>query len=675
MVQEDRPASTERFILGDGTLACVVEWYRAPGHDAYGLLLAVPGRMARREGTLLWHPEHALRRTMLTIVIDGARHAPGQDSTEVFREDDRVVIRWRAGDAVVEERLRVIVQVLQREVTVLGATGDVRVEAALYGNPLLFDEFSSDGHLEARGLTSIALLGGQPFERFVSATAITQPDGARTWRFEYVSPCGHDALKALRDRHDADRIDGPLSAHDPFVVGPDASRAFPLDAAAGTSPLSRLLAISRSSIRAAVSHDGRFNASLFQYEFEWGLDAAMVASAAALGGDVGLAREILTNLLTRLSNDDGMVAEAGRFRGGELSELNGNGAALDAVWRYWLVTRDDGLVRRHWERIVAIAEYPLRDEFAHESGLLRTRRDFWERFPWQGVGDGFELGHQVFCAVGLDAAASLAAIVGDEASAARWRGAAATIRTAMLSHPTLSLIDGGRFIRRRLVDGRIEDSLIADPTWRRDEYAPYLPPTYDTSPRACEPDVTEVLPILYGLVDPRSEIARATLDAVATLWTPVGGYSRYNVASEPDSPGPWPFASAMVAGAELAAGLDDRAQRTIDWLVEAAGAGGSWLEYYGERESPPLPPVGIIVWGWAQFILLAIESMAGVRIDRDHVRINPRMSGIAHVLRIGERSVRLVIEGLVEASLDGESCSHEVILPLSLSRDHDVHYH
>jgi GH15 family glucan-1,4-alpha-glucosidase len=287
------------------------------------------------------------------------------------------------------------------------------------------------------------------------------------------------------------------------------------------------------------------------------------------------------------------------------------------------------------------------------------------------------MGHQVFCIVGLAAAAELARVVGDTAHADRWTSASRRIRSAMLEHPIYRLIDGGRFIRRRLVDGSHEHAMIADASWYDADYAPYLPPAHDAMPRSCEPDVTEVLPIIYGIVDGESDVARATLEALESLWSPTGtgGYARYNIESEPDSPGPWPFASAMVASAELDACMRERAGRTLQWLLDAAGEGGSWLEYYGERESPPFPPIGIIVWGWAQFILAIVEHAAGIVVDSEHLRIRPRLAGIATTVRIAERTVGVRIEGVASATLDGdivELVDGAVQLELPLTRDHTI---
>lgn len=642
---------TDHFVLGDGALACIVEWNHRSDREPYGLLIGPPGRLARKESTLLWHPEHRLRRTMITAIVDGVRHAPEHASTVVQWTSNGLSITWTAGDVRVEERLSVGEAGLRRIVYATTVRPcELRFEVALYANPSLFLSFETTAQqLRADGLDKIRIAErGEctTFERFLKTNARECEPAhgtAQHMRLLYqIGSARRPDERALERYFDGDE---PTATSTTFGASSDAS------------PVHQLYLHSRRGLRAAVSFDGRFNASLFQYEFEWGMDAAMAASAAVVAGDWQLAARILDNILTRLSNDEGMIVEAGRFRAGPLAELNGNGAVLDAVAKYWRYTRDDDFIDTHWKRIVAIAEFPLREEFQHESGLLRTRRDFWERYPWQGVGDGFEIGHQVFCSVGLAAIAEVADEHEDHESATRWLAAALRIRRAMLEHPTHSLVESGRFIRRRLVDGSHETALIADPSWRDDRYAQYLPPQYDTRPRPCEPDVTEVLPIIYGIVDARSNIARQTLDAVASLWSPndTGGYARYNVASDPDSPGPWPFATAMVAAAELDAGRDERAHRTIDWLIDAAGPGGCWLEYYGERMSPPLPPTGIIVWGWAQYILLCVEHLAGVRVDRNIVRIRPRASGLTLSFRVRAHHMTVTLNGTSSARVNGHT--------------------
>ena len=114
-----------------------------------------------------------------------------------------------------------------------------------------------------------------------------------------------------------------------------------------------------------------------------------------------------------------------------------------------------------------------------------------------------------------------------------------------------------------------------------------------------------------------------------TLWNQRwtgGGYGRYNVTSEPDSPGPWPFASLFVARAGLEAGDGRVVRRVIDWLGRAPGArAGSWFEFYGPRPVPPYPQVGIIPWTWAEIIFLCLHHIAGARPAERVLRLRPRL--------------------------------------------------
>ena len=191
--------------------------------------------------------------------------------------------------------------------------------------------------------------------------------------------------------------------------------------------------------------------------------------------------------------------------------------------------------------------------------------------------------------------------------------------------------------------------------------------------------MAEALPIVYGLVDPASDLARATLEALRDLWNPtgIGGYARYNVDSDLDSPGPWPFATAFMAAAETEARLDERAGGTIAWLLDAAGAGGSWFEYYGPRESPPYPPVGIIIWGWAQYILLVVKHIVGVRVADSQIRITPKLLGIEHTVRFGMHALRITVRGYNRALLDGAPIPLErgtAAIPLPLEADHRLEF-
>jgi hypothetical protein len=66
------------------------------------------------------------------------------------------------------------------------------------------------------------------------------------------------------------------------------------------------------------------------------------------------------------------------------------------------------------------------------------------------------------------------------------------------------------------------------------------------------PDSAVALPVAWGLLAGESPIAQASLDDMETLWSQGwtgGGYGRYHMDSDADSPGPWPFVHLYVARA------------------------------------------------------------------------------------------------------------------------------
>ena len=144
-----------------------------------------------------------------------------------------------------------------------------------------------------------------------------------------------------------------------------------------------------------------------------------------------------------------------------------------------------------------------------------------------------------------------------------------------------------------------------------------------------DPDASSVLPIATEFIDPESDLAKRTLEKVETLWNlqwEGGGYGRYHTSSEPDSPGPWPFASLFVARALVEAGDDAKVWRIVDWLNAAPGGrAGTWFEYYGKRISPPYPQVGITPWTWAEIVCLVVRHIFGVRPGSGGLFVRPRL--------------------------------------------------
>jgi hypothetical protein len=177
----------------------------------------------------------------------------------------------------------------------------------------------------------------------------------------------------------------------------------------------------------------------------------------------------------------------------------------------------------------------------------------------------------------------------------------------------------------------------------------------NAEPHYLEPDTSTVLPIALEFVDPRGELARNTLADVEQLWNQRwdhGGYGRYHVSSEPDSPGPWPFASLFVARAYFEAGDDDKVWRVLNWLRSVPGGrAGAWFEFYGPRPIPPCPQIGVIPWTWAEIACFFIHHLLGVRPGYAELVLRPRLlAGLdrvearlwlrGHTLRVGMRRAR-----------------------------------
>jgi len=375
-----------------------------------------------------------------------------------------------------------------------------------------------------------------------------------------------------------------------------------------------------------VSAHGRVDGSIWQYNREWVRDQACVAIALAQLGARALAATILTRLATDFVTADGATLDSSEVRGRDDVELDQNGMLLVALEQYVAWTGDLALVTRLWDRIVAIAEYPLRPEFRHEpSGMLSGNREFWERHAAHGIEPGLELAHQLFVSLGLESAARLAALAGRAAASSRWEAKARELRDAMLAHPVYALCDARGFVKRRLLDGAVQESIVAQPGCG-------LPPGVPLAaegPHLLNPDTCGVLPIVFGAVDAAAAVSRATLDGVEALWNQSwesGGYGRYHVSSEPDSPGAWPFASIFVARALVEAGDPARVWRILRWLATTDGsASGAWFEFNGPRAAPPFPQVGIIPWTWAELILLFVHHVLGIRPGPDGIRVRPRL--------------------------------------------------
>jgi hypothetical protein len=390
--------------------------------------------------------------------------------------------------------------------------------------------------------------------------------------------------------------------------------------------LDHLFNIAKINLQHVISHTGAVDASIWQYNLEWVRDHSMMAIGLIMSGNYELARTMLARLLTQFVSPEGDTIDSGKQRSHHDIELDQNGLLLTAVRMYVDFTNDWSLVESHWDKIERTAEFPLQRIFCHkESGLLHNQREFWERHAHYGIRDGMELAYQLFVAMGLEHASHLAGHLEKTKLKDRWLQESKRLKQAMLQDTKFRLVEHGHLVKRRLVNGETQSEVIIDPSVQIPPNTPLIEPP----PHFLNPDSSITLPIAWEFIPPDGELARNTLFQIERLWNQrwsIGGYGRYHVSSEPDSPGPWPFATMFIARAYFEHGQDDKVWRALNWLHSlASGVSGSWYEFYGPRVSPPCPQVGIVPWTWAEILMLFVHHIWGLRPRENGLIVRPRL--------------------------------------------------
>ncbi len=389
--------------------------------------------------------------------------------------------------------------------------------------------------------------------------------------------------------------------------------------------LNSIYTSSRNQLQAVISHEGFMDASIWQYNLEWSRDQAMAVMGLVMAGQFEFAGTMLERLFDKFVSDEGDTVDSGRRRPYETVELDQNGQLLLALKIYVDWTGDKKIVSKLWKKIKVLADYPLQDVFVHpESGLLHNCREQWERSDHHGFLDGFELSFQMYVSIGLFCAAEFAGILNKKKQAEEWEILAGKIKTAMLYDEKYKLVENGVIIKRKGPYGEIQDT-VTPPDYKI--IPPGVPLSNKDIPHYVNPDVSSVYPVMWEMIDPQSELALKTLDEVEKLWNQnwdFGGYARYNINSEPDSPGPWPFATMQIARAYYEAGNYEKVWRVLNWLGTVPGSiAGTHFEFYGPRPIPPCPQVGIAGWSWAENLMFFIHHMLGIRPGNDELIIRP----------------------------------------------------
>jgi len=581
------------FFFGNGRIQGAVQF--APGGEGtpIGLLIMNPEYLRKKREALTFDPDSGLEKTMVRIHSGSSFHIPRAKNVDVDWLTEyplpAVRVQWKTRDFHVTEHLYCpdrFQPVLFREVTIRNLKkGEIlaRLETGVL-DKTIEHEFR---------------LGSQ--EETTLCFRYTLDSSGAQVKLDSGSRCG-PSQEAL----------------DFWEKTATVSFGLPL--------LDHYFNASRVQLPAVVSDAGKMDGSIWQYNREWVRDQAMVAVGLTVSGHHELARVILNRLIEEFVTDEGDTIDSSEKRHPDEVELDQNGVLLYALKNYVLWSGDQEIIKKNWDKVKAAAEFPLKDVFRHQpSGLLVNRREYWERHKAHGIEEGMELAHQLWASLGLSSAAELARLIPHEAEADRWERRAEWLRHSLLHHRQYRLVDGRGFIKRRKIDGTVQES--AEPS--AEAHLPEGVPLSSLGRHLLNPDASASLPIAFGFISPDSPLVSSTLASLEGLWNQGwkgGGYGRYHLSSEPDSPGPWPFPSLFIARAYLEAGDYKKVWRVLSWLESLPGGrAGSWFEFYGPRFAPPFPQVGITPWTWAEMLILFVHHIIGIQPEAAYLRIRPRL--------------------------------------------------
>jgi hypothetical protein len=579
------------FFLGNGLISAAVQWAPSGEGTPLGLLVMNPEHLCKKREALTLDPETGLENTILSLVKGETGILPKKPEVGWFKELRIPAVRaqWGTEGLQVNEFFYCpcrVDAILIREIRVknLSEKQDrLKLKTAVPGS-------------SATDEITLSALEEKSF--FLKYTLNPQENTVHMdWSSEV--PIDYE-MEQYWQKTTQLTYDSPL--------------------------VDRFFNASCFQLPAVVSMSGKADASIWQYNREGVRDHAMIALGLTLSGHHDRAKKLLQRLLQEFVTKDGNTVASSRIGEPKEAELDQNGALLYTLENYLLWTDDQHLISENWDKIKALADFPFKESFRHKpSGMPCSSREYWARHKAHGIKPGIELIHQVFIAAGLQSAASMARQVGDHREAIRWKNRSKEIKRNVMLHPDYCLVDDRGFIKRRRLNGKIQETVKP----RRKAKFPPGAPLSAKGKHFLDPDSATALPIALGFVPPDSPVAEATMNHIELLWNQEwsgGGYGRYHISSEPDSPGAWSFPSLFIARAYMETGNLAKVWRVLKWLDSIPGAkAASWFESYAARLSPPFPQVGITPCTWAEMILLLVHHMLGVRPEPEHIRFRPKL--------------------------------------------------
>lgn len=581
------------FFIGNGLISAAIQFAPAGDGSLYGLLLMDPQELNTKREALSFHAETGISRTMLSII-------PEDSSTPLERNG--LTVRWDRLDRLPSVRI-------------MSRAGSLSVAEVFYCPDRTSAVLARDIRVLNRA-SAAAVFSVQTglLLKSISRSVELAPGAEKQLHITYTLGKG-------RSEPDLRWAEAAPASQEGRLYWNGAA-----DIHFSSEPFESLFQSAAAQLPSVISRAGRIDAGIWQYKREWVRDQSMMALALVMSGHHRPAGVILARLLRDFVSESGSTVDSSEARAQCDAELDQNGVLLHTLREYVLWTGDLRLVRDNWDKISSAAEFPLQPCFREPvSGLMFNERDFWERHSAHGIKPGIEIAYQVYVSVGLSAAAALARQVGRAADANRWQAESDRLKWATMTHPTHALLTEKGFIKRRGIDGMIQEHIEPEPR-------ACLPDGVGLArriPHPLNPDSSCALPIVLGFVTPDSAAARATLVQMETLWNQAwqtGGYGRYHMDSDPDSPGPWPFPSIFIARACMECRQYDKVWRVLRWLASLPQyPSGSFFEMYGSRIAPPYAQNGIVPWNWAEMIMLVVQNILGFRPEENAIWVRPRL--------------------------------------------------
>lgn len=253
-------------------------------------------------------------------------------------------------------------------------------------------------------------------------------------------------------------------------------------------------------------------------------------------------------------------------------QIDETGLPLYALYRHWLEDSNVMTISKLYDPFVRPAADFLVSFLDPGTGLPQPSFDLWEER--KGV-------YAYSCAcvyAGLQSAAQIASLIGDEASRAKWSAAALSVKEATVRRmydPGL-----GRFLRG-IGDDTVDASLFA--VW-------YL-----------------------GLVPPEDPAAVGTMSAIEQRLTRRdGGVARYEGDQYQGYMNSWPLCTLWLAQWYIRTGNLGRAMTLLRWAISHSAAGGLMPEQVSEFGEP----ISVLPLAWSHSTYMAalieyLEAQAG----------------------------------------------------------------